>query len=296
MSFKDFDHAFKRGYKLTDDLTSATQAMGYYHEKTCKELNEKKKELEEAKESLAEITRKYEIEHASGGELVAKCKQEKSNWKKLNSRYKNAKIEAKIVHHWQLVVAVRRSFTFRALMRWRSSVFKIIIGKQQDGLQSHAVIVNPPSPYIVHMSPVSYANDNLPPIVYSPNTPAHDSHYQCDDVDKLRALCDIVQVDSIEDLEHVLWKVRKLNDDKLEVRKMQRDVVEARMTLNVKQLSLRHAQKNISSHGLGLARADGVEKKRNRPGKSERKINKAQQMLASSLSHGSTSSSFYSPK
>jgi len=43
MSYKNFEQAFKRGYKLLDDITTTTQAMGYYHEITCKELTEKKK-------------------------------------------------------------------------------------------------------------------------------------------------------------------------------------------------------------------------------------------------------------
>jgi hypothetical protein len=139
MSYKNIEKAFKRGYKLVDDITTTTQAMGYYHAIACIELNEKKKEVEQVIESLAQEKKKYGQEHDRHAEVLAKYKKQKLDWKRLNNNYKNSRIECKTVHHWQMLVAARRHLTYKTLMRWRTSVFRIVIGKHETMFRQDVV-------------------------------------------------------------------------------------------------------------------------------------------------------------
>jgi hypothetical protein len=111
MSYKKFEQAFRRGYKLVDDITTTTQAMGYYHEVTCKELNEKKKEVEQITESLAQEKLRYDQEHDSHVELIAKRTRQKLDWKRLSVNYNNSRIKRSMVHHWQMMVVARKHLT-----------------------------------------------------------------------------------------------------------------------------------------------------------------------------------------
>ncbi len=157
-----------------------------------------------------------------------------------------------------------------------------------------------PSPFII--APMSSALNEIDihaPVVYSPNTPPNDSLSQDNVDEKMQDFCRIVHVDTIEDLEVMLWKVKKFNDNLANVKKKQRDIEEARTSLNAKEKSLRGAQfeKAKSSQGLGLPLLHhGAPRKRKKLGKSERKIINVQHMLDLSVSHGSTSSKFHSPK
>ena len=279
MSSKTFNAAFNHASKSTAAAASAQRLMDDFYVSKCKELKKTQKELEDCQQCVAAEIKKYH--------------DKKADWKKLNVIFKHSKMKLAVIHHWQVVVAMTRTLTYKALYRWRSSVVKSIISKHDTIIETyslHSLPSSPPPPLAT--SPETYAYDCVPIYPsYSPNTPPESCRETNAEKD-VRDLCDIVQVTTIEELKCVLWKVKSLHDNNKTVDEKQRNVVEAKMRLDAEKQSLREAQveKAKSTERLGGS-SIGVQKKRGKPrlGKAERKMKKVQQLLAASsaLSAGS---------
>ena len=78
---------------------------------------------------------------------IKKYHDKRSDWKRLNANNKHAKIKLVVIHHWQVVVAITQSLTYKVLHRWRSSVLKSIISKHDTILiKTHSLHSLPSSP------------------------------------------------------------------------------------------------------------------------------------------------------
>ena len=175
MSWKSFNASFVHASKSTNVAASAQRLMDDFYVDKCKESNKTQKELEDSQPCVAVEIKKYH--------------DKKSEWKRLNLNYKHAKMKLAVIYHWQVVVAITRSLTYKALYRWRSSVLKSIISKHDTILiETHSLHSLPSSP----PSPEPYPYDCVPlSRSYSPNTPP--TSYRETNAEKdVRDLCDIV--------------------------------------------------------------------------------------------------------
>lgn len=109
----------------------------------------------------------------------------------------------------------------------------------EDFQEGQIAQVTTPQSLTAMMIPTSLAYacvSRMPP--YSLNTP-FESDYDNNPEVGLQALCDKVQVSTVDELRRVLWKVRTINESQKEVIHKHRDVVETKTILKNKQYSLK---------------------------------------------------------
>jgi hypothetical protein len=210
---------------------------------------------------------------------------DKNDWRKLTVVHMKSKLQHLAMANWQRFVAYRKKFTYMALYNRRTLVLKsAIITKQQEEFVDRDEMPPPPSSPLptILSSPSSYPqNCAAHSPICSPFTPPY---CEAKAEKEVRDLLNIIQVDSIEDLKCLLWKLRSFNFSKKDVVEKKDDVTTAQMTSNAMTISLWEAQgKNaMCSEDLGSSSDGGVKNKCGIPklGKAEWKIKKAKQLMA----------------
>jgi len=103
MSWKSVNATFVHASKSTNAAASAQRLMDDFYVAKCKELEKTQKELEDSQQCVAAEIKKY--------------RDKKSDWKRLNLNCKHAKMKLTVILHWEVVVAITRSLTYKALYK-----------------------------------------------------------------------------------------------------------------------------------------------------------------------------------